>query len=129
MSERPAAAWKPVAVVTVALAVVLLVLAPAYGPHRDELYFASAGHRLAWGYPDQPSVVALLARVTQDLAGHSLLALRTPSVLAVCAALVMSVGLVRLLGGEHPGAGADGRAVRHAAPWCSPSATCSRRAR
>ncbi len=99
MKRRPTFAWKPVAVVTVALAVVLLVLAPAYGPHRDELYFASAGHRLAWGYPDQPSMVALIARVTQDLAGHSLLALRTPSVLAVCASLVMSVGLVRLLGG------------------------------
>jgi 4-amino-4-deoxy-L-arabinose transferase-like glycosyltransferase len=100
MSVRPAAAWKPVAVVTLALGVFLLVLAPGYGPHRDELYFASAGHRLAWGYPDQPAMVALLARITEDLAGHSLLALRTPSVLAVCASLVMSVGLVRLLGGS-----------------------------
>ena len=112
MKRRPTFAWKPVAVVTVALAVVLLVLAPAYGPHRDELYFASAGHRLAWGYPDQPSMVALLARVTQDLAGHSLLALRTPSVLAVCA-LARDVGRPGAAARwRRPGAGADGRAVR-----------------
>ena len=50
-----------------------------YGPHRDELYFASAGHRLAWGYPDQPSLVALLARLSQEVAPHNLVVLRLPS--------------------------------------------------
>ncbi|MBV9832246.1 MAG: glycosyltransferase family 39 protein, partial [Marmoricola sp.] len=86
------------AVVTAALAVFLLVLAPRYGPHRDELYFASAGHHLAWGYPDQPSAVALVARLTQAVAGHSLVALRVPSILAVCATVVMTVAIARLLG-------------------------------
>jgi 4-amino-4-deoxy-L-arabinose transferase-like glycosyltransferase len=91
------------AVVTTALAAFLLALAPRYGPHRDELYFASAGHHLAWGYPDQPSMVALLARLTQDVAGHSLVALRVPSIIAVCATVVMTVAIARLLGADTRG--------------------------
>ncbi len=97
----PAAARKEVAVITLALGVLLLVLAPRYGPHRDELYFASAAHRLAWGYPDQPSLVAVLARMSQSIGGHSLVMLRLPSLLAVCATVVMSAALARLLGGER----------------------------
>ena len=78
----------------------LLLLSSRYGPHRDELYFASAAHHLAWGYPDQPALVAMLARLSQDLGGQSLVLLRLPSLLAVCAVVVMTAAIARLLGGD-----------------------------
>ncbi len=100
MTTRPPLARTRVGLVAVALAALLLGLATRYGPHRDELYFASAGHRLAWGYPDQPSLVALLARVSDAVAPHSLVALRLPSILAVCATVVLAAALARVLGGD-----------------------------
>ena len=75
------------------------MLSRRYGPHRDELYFASAGHRLAWGYPDQPSLVALLARLSQEVAPHNLVVLRLPSLLATVATSCSTAGIARLLGG------------------------------
>ena len=101
MTERPPPARGPVAVVAGLLGLGLLVLAPHYGPHRDELYFAAAGQHLAWGYPDQPSLVALLARVSDTVAGHSLVALRVWSILAVCAVTVMTAAIARVLGGDR----------------------------
>jgi len=100
MTPRAPFARAGVSVVVALLGVLLLALSPRYGPHRDELYFVSAGHRLAWGYPDQPSLVPLLARVTQELAPHHLVVLRLPSVLAVCATVALAAGVARLLGGD-----------------------------
>ena len=82
MTSRPSFARGPVALVALAIGAVLLVMAPFYGPHRDELYFASAGQRLAWGYPDQPSLVALLARLAAEVDPHNLVLLRAPSLLS-----------------------------------------------
>jgi hypothetical protein len=79
--------------------VALLVLAPHYGPHRDELYFTSAGHRLAWGYPDQPTFTPLLARLADVVAPHSVLALRVPSALAAAALTLLTAWFARRLGG------------------------------
>ena len=75
--------------VATATGVVLLILAPRYGPHRDELYFVVAGHHPQRGYPDQPPLTPLLAAFLHDLAPGSLVALR--SVLA-------DNGIVCLLG-------------------------------
>jgi 4-amino-4-deoxy-L-arabinose transferase-like glycosyltransferase len=100
-TDRAPFALVGTSVVTAALGLLLLVLAPRYGPHRDELYFAAAGHRLAWGYPDQPSLVELFARLTQDVGGHSLVLLRLPSLLAVCGCVVMMAALARVLGGDR----------------------------
>ena len=59
-------------------AAALLVLAPYYGPHRDELYFVAAGDHLAWGYPDQPAFTPLLARLADLVAPANLVVLRDP---------------------------------------------------
>lgn len=99
MTPRPPAARRGPALVAGALSALLLLLSGRYGPHRDELYFASAARRLAWGYPDQPSLVVVLARVAQDLGGQSLTLLRLPSVLAVAAIVLMTASIARLLGG------------------------------
>ncbi len=100
--DRPAFATRDVALVVAVLAVVLLVLSPRYGPHRDELYFVAAGHHLAWGYPDQPALTPLLARIADTLAPGSLLVLRLPSLLAMCALVWLSASFARLLGGARP---------------------------
>lgn len=101
MKARPPFARTGVFTVTALLGLLLLTLASQYGPHRDELYFVSAGHRLAWGYPDQPPLVALLARVCQEVAPHHLVMLRVPSTLAVAATVVLAAAIARLLGGDR----------------------------
>jgi hypothetical protein len=85
--------------VVAALSILLLILINRYGPHRDELYFVSAGQRLAWGYPDQPVFTPLLARLATELAPHNLLALRLPSLIAAALIVVCAVAFARLLGG------------------------------
>jgi 4-amino-4-deoxy-L-arabinose transferase-like glycosyltransferase len=89
----PEFAGRSVAAVAVALAALLTAFSGRYGYHRDELYFLACGRHLAWGYPDQPPLVPLIARLMSDLAPASLVVLRLPSVLA-SAALVLLTGLI-----------------------------------
>ena len=77
----------------------LLIMVNRYGPHRDELYFVSAGQRLAWGYPDQPVFTPLLARLATDVAPHNLLVLRLPSLIAMALLVVCAAAFARLFGG------------------------------
>lgn len=95
----PTVAWRPVLVIASAVTGVLMATADRYGPHRDEMYFVAAGRRLAWGYPDQPPLTPLLARVVDDLAPGSLVALRLPAALAVGALVVLTALMARALGG------------------------------
>jgi hypothetical protein len=97
--ERPAFAWRPVGLVVAVQAALLLAMAPHYGPHRDELYFVSAGQRLDWGYPDQPSFTPMLARLSTEVAAHQLVVLRVWSILAVAGLVLLAVQFARLLGG------------------------------
>ena len=101
--ERPPFAWREVGVVVAVQAAVLLAMAPFYGPHRDELYFVSAGQRLAWGYPDQPSLTPLLARLATEVAPHHLVVLRLPGLLAAVALVLLAVQFGRLLGAARAG--------------------------
>jgi 4-amino-4-deoxy-L-arabinose transferase-like glycosyltransferase len=90
---------REVLLVAALLGVALLLMAGRYGPHRDELYFASAGQRLAWGDPDQPMLTPFLARIAATLHPHDLVLLRVPSLLAMCGLVVLSAAFARLLGG------------------------------
>jgi 4-amino-4-deoxy-L-arabinose transferase-like glycosyltransferase len=92
-------AWRPVVAIAVILAAVLVASSGAYGYHRDELYFLACARHLAWGYPDQPLFVPLVARLMSDLAPTSLVVLRLPSALAA----VVVVVLTGLLAGELRG--------------------------
>ena len=64
----------------IAGALVTLVLHVAtsfrYGYQRDEMYFIACGRQLAWGYVDQPPLIALVADVSLRLFGDSLTAIR-----------------------------------------------------
>lgn len=64
-----------------------------YGFFRDELYFLVCGHHLAWGYVDQPPLVALQARLAEMLFGVSPTAIRVFSFMAAG----VTVGLTGLL--------------------------------
>ena len=98
-AERPRFAVWEIGAVVAALAALLLIMVNRYGPHRDELYFVSAGQRLAWGYPDQPLFTPLLARLATELAPHNLLALRLPSLIAMALLVICAAAFARLLGG------------------------------
>lgn len=72
---------------------------PVYGIFRDELYFLACGQHLAWGYVDQPPMIAVIAAAGRALFGESLFGLRLIPALAG-AAVVLLVGLIaRQLGG------------------------------
>ncbi len=70
-----------------------------YGYWIDELYFIACGEHLAWGYVDQPPLVAVVAKVSRSLLGDSLFAIRFfPAVTG--ALLVFLTGwMARVLGG------------------------------
>jgi hypothetical protein len=87
------------------LGCVLLVLAihlpifTAYGIHGDELYFVECGKHLAAGYVDHPPLVPFLARVACQLGGCSVAALRIAPLLSRVLSVVLTIVLVRRLGG------------------------------
>jgi 4-amino-4-deoxy-L-arabinose transferase-like glycosyltransferase len=95
----PRLAWWPVAAIAAAVTALLAAYAGRYGYHRDELYFLQCGQHLAWGYPDQPPLVPLIARLMNDLAPGSLVVLRLPSAFAAGALVLLTALLVREFGG------------------------------
>src|SRR5947209_11879863 len=70
-----------------------------YGWFRDELYFLACGRRLAWGYVDQPPLIALVSRVAYALSGGSLTVYRVPAALAHSALVYLTGRFAERLGG------------------------------
>jgi hypothetical protein len=97
----PALAIGPVLAISVVLTGVLIGFSGRYGYHREELYFIECGRHLAWGYPDQPPFVPLVARLMTALAPGSLVLLRLPSALAGGALVLLTGLLTRELGGRR----------------------------
>lgn len=86
----------------VAALVKLALAAPflsRYGWDRDELYFLQASRHLSLGYVDFPMLTALIGRLTIDVAGPSLVALRLTGVIAGMGAVVIASLCARELGG------------------------------
>ena len=86
--------------IALAAAAALLHLATVarYGYFRDELYFIACSKHLAWGYVDQPPLVALAAWLASP-AGYGLAALRALPVAAAILTTYLAVQLARELGG------------------------------
>jgi hypothetical protein len=69
-----------------------------YGYFRDELYFIACSKHLAWGYVDQPPLVAVAAWLSAP-AGYALPALRALPVAAAAATVYLACTIARELGG------------------------------
>jgi hypothetical protein len=93
---RHPAVWIAVAVVAG-----LLVLSPAYGFHRDELYFIVAGRHPALGYPDQPALTPLLTAGAVWLLGMSPTAIRILPALAIGLCVLLAAAMAHDLGGSR----------------------------
>src|SRR5438105_845725 len=72
-----------------------------YGYFRDELYYLACGEHLAWGYADQPPLIAVVAWLERAVMGDSLFAIRFFP--AVAGALLVFVAglLAREIGGRR----------------------------
>lgn len=85
----------------VVLGLVLVVVGGRYGYHRDELYFIEAGHHLAWGQPDQPVLVPILAARWHAVVGGHLWAFRILPAVAAALTTVVAALTCRELGGTR----------------------------
>jgi Dolichyl-phosphate-mannose-protein mannosyltransferase len=72
-----------------------------YGFFRDELYYLACGQHLAWGYVDQPPLVAVVAWLARHLFGDSIVGIRLFPVLAGAAIVALTGYLAGELGGER----------------------------
>jgi 4-amino-4-deoxy-L-arabinose transferase-like glycosyltransferase len=92
-------AWRPVAAVAGVTLVAHLAVASRYGWHRDELYYVESGRHLAFGYPDQPPLTPILARLAAALPG-GVLPLRLVAIAAQVGCVLLAAALARELGGR-----------------------------
>src|SRR5260370_25449078 len=90
--ETPSRAVYGLAIVAVALH---MAFSGRFGFFRDELYYASCGQRLAWGYVDHAPLAPFLARLSGALSGDSLPPLRCLQALAASAKVLLGGGLAR----------------------------------
>jgi hypothetical protein len=70
-----------------------------YGFFRDELYYMACGEHLAWGYVDQPPLIAFVAWLARHLLGPSMVSMRLFPILAGAAVVWLTGILARELGG------------------------------
>ena len=72
-----------------------------YGYFVDELYYLACAEHLAWGYVDQPPLIALIAKISRVLAGDSLPAIHLFPALAGAAKVLLTGLIARELGGRR----------------------------
>lgn len=88
--------------IAIALLCAALVLHAAtawrYGYFRDELYFIACSKHLAWGYVDQPPLVAVAAWLASPMQ-YDLIALRALPIAAAAATVYLATRLTKELGG------------------------------
>src|SRR5579883_3021150 len=70
-----------------------------YGYFVDELYYLACARHLAWGYVDQPPLIAVVAWIERGLLGDSLSAIRLLPAIAGAAKVVLTALVARELGG------------------------------
>jgi 4-amino-4-deoxy-L-arabinose transferase-like glycosyltransferase len=80
-----------------------LACAGRYGYQRDELYFLACARHLAWGYVDQPPLVAVIAAISTALLGSSLEAIRLLPAVAAAATVVLTGTFARRFGAGPAG--------------------------
>jgi 4-amino-4-deoxy-L-arabinose transferase-like glycosyltransferase len=81
--------------------VLYFIAGPNYGYFRDELYYLACGEHPAWGYVDQPPLIAWIAWCLQYTIGTSIWALRLLPALAGAATVILAGLVARELGGQR----------------------------
>lgn len=76
-----------------------LLTAGRYGIFRDELYYFACAEHLAWGYVDQPPLIALFAWMARHAFADSLIGLRLLPAVAGAAVTFVAGMLAREMGG------------------------------
>src|SRR5690348_16713265 len=76
-----------------------MLTAGRYGYFRDELYYLACAGHLAFGYVDQPPLIALLTWLTVHTLGTSLQALHILPALAGAAIICLTAMMAREFGG------------------------------
>ena len=84
-----------IALITVGL---LLAIVDRYGYFRDELYYLACAKHPAWGYVDQPPLIAWIAWLLAHAVGQSLFAIRLLPALAIGTAVCLASCVARELG-------------------------------
>src|SRR6478736_3224655 len=79
--------------------VVHLYAGHRYGYLGDELYYLACSEHLAWGYVDQPPLIAFVAWFSRHVFGNSLLGLRLLPAIAGAVLVWLTGRLTRELGG------------------------------
>jgi len=99
--EQPRWSSGPALVLYCALAEFLLqvLTASRYGIFRDELYYYACSQHLAWGYVDQPPLIAALVWLERHVGGSSLYSLRFLSALAGAVTVWLTGHMTGKLGG------------------------------
>ncbi|UYM07162.1 glycosyltransferase family 39 protein [Solicola gregarius] len=92
----PQLAWAPVLVAMATVAAALTSASPAYGYHRDEMYFRMLP--LDWGYVDQPPLTPLLARMFSAIADETW-AIHIPATALMALSILVVTLITRELGG------------------------------
>lgn len=94
-ASGPALVWY------IAASVTLLHLATAtrYGYFGDEMYHMACGEHLAWGYVDQPPLIALATWLTRHVFGTSLFAVHLVPAIAGLVLVLLTGMTARELGG------------------------------
>lgn len=90
---------RAIALLGLAVLLVLVALSPAYGFHRDELYFIVVGRHPAFGYVDQPPLTPLLTAGAVQLLGLHPWAIRILPALAMVACVALAASMARDMGG------------------------------
>lgn len=93
-------AWRPVLAIAAVVAAGHALVATRFGWHRDEFYYVASGRHLAWGYPDQPPLTPVIARLAAALPG-GLLPLRIVVIAFQAALIIVGALTARELGGAR----------------------------
>ena len=72
-----------------------------YGYFCDELYYLACARHLAWGYVDQPPLIALVVAIVRAVLGDSLAAIRFLPALAGAGKVLLTGLIARELGGKR----------------------------
>ena len=105
ISEKTTNFWQSPIAISYALALVkiflFLIAGGSYGYFRDELYFLACTEHLAFGYPDHAPLSVWIAKLSREIFGDSLYAIRFLPAFAGALRIVLTGWLVREFGGKH----------------------------